>query len=124
MRKIIEETVKILKELAVDIHQSKVSAPDAETRIIRLALALEAENAKNVRLNEEKLDFLIFMQSKRTKSSGKEVILSGDVLFEQWRQATANAKQVDEKKAEKAKEVPKNLKPIPSEEGDSTNEKK
>lgn len=117
MRKIIEETVKILKELAVDIHQSKVSAPDAETRIIRLALALEAENAKNVRLNEEKLDFLIFMQSKRTKSAGKEVILSGDVLFEQWRQATANAKQVDEKKAENkdAKKTIKPFKPIPDE---------
>lgn len=118
MRKIIDETVKILKELAVDIHKG-TTAIDAGNRVIRLALALEAENAKHERIAEEKLDFLIFMQSKRTTSSGKEVVISGDVLFQQWRNANESVKQVKAKQEEKAKEVAKDLKPIPNEQGNN-----
>ena len=113
MRKQIEDTITILKFLAVDIHNGKLGAADAEARIVKLALDLQRWIDTVERTTEEKLDFLIFMQSKRSKAGGKDVIFSGEVLFSEWRDAMTELKRAQPKPMERP--TPK---PIPNENED------
>lgn len=112
MRKLLEEIARVLREIAVEIHREQLSAVDTEKRLASLAIAVQrwAENAD--RTTEEKLDFLIFMSSKRTKSAGKEIIISGEQMFNEWKNAVKKAKEAEEKAAKKANQP---LKPIPNE---------
>lgn len=114
MRKQIEDTINFLKFLAVDIHNGKISADDAEHRIVELAIGLQKWIDSVERTTEEKLDFLIFMQSKRSKAGGKDVIFSGEVLFSEWRDAMTELKRSKPKPMERPKP-----KPIPNENDDS-----
>lgn len=110
MQTLLSEIARVLRGLTNEIQDGKVSAVDAVARISSLSTAIEKWAATvNGRSAEEKLDFLIFMQSKRTKSSGKEVILSGETLFQEWRKAKQKAEQSTTKQP---------LKPIPSEDVD------
>ncbi len=113
MRKTFEEIIKILKDLAIDIHNSKISLLDAQSQITGLVLALEKYLATHDSTLEEKLDFLIFMASKRVTTGNqqfsREVVIPGEQLFKQWKDATAKA---DEKNRNfKPKPLPNELDP-------------
>lgn len=115
MNETLEQIVKILKELAVNIDSGKFSYVETSKKLAGLAVALENylnEGDKMVHEKiisiEEKLSFLIFMQAKNVKMgspNGPDAMISGEALFKQWREAKI-----------KAKNHAANLKPLPSEE--------
>ncbi len=88
--------------MAVDINQNQLTKEQIVKNIASIAITMEANIGSKSAADSEKIDFLIFMASKRvnlkdTLGVDKEVVISGEELFRQWKAGVEKARIAAEK---------------------------